>query len=122
MMTENEICKVLIQKSRLFLESILVEEDMDENMAAFERFLEEREPLLSHLNQQPKDAVEEDLKTLFELDNRIRLTLMGWMDETKGSLEELSRQRDSYMKIKRSQGGYNKQQSSSEGYFIDKKK
>jgi hypothetical protein len=122
MMKANEICEVLIQKSRVFLEGILMEEDIDDNMAAFDRFLEEREPLISLLNQQPKEQDDEDLKTLFELDHRIRLSLMGWMDETKGSLEELSRQRDSYVKVKRSQGGYNKQQSSSEGYFIDKKK
>lgn len=112
----------LIDMSKRFESYLSDEADLDEKLEAYERFLEDREPLIDQLATLSARPDQSRIDCLYQLDQRIQSSLESWMKGTQKSISELKAQREAMLKVKRSQGGYAKQTASREGYFFDKKK
>lgn len=112
----------LIEISQKFLVYLDSETDVDAQIVAYDRFLNEREPLIQIISESKMIEDQGRIDKLYALDIKIKKSLESSMKDTKKSIDEIKAQREAMVKVKRSSGGYSRQTASSEGYFFDKKK
>lgn len=125
-MNRTLIVSELVQRSESLLRALTDTEDTEERLQRIETFLKERTPLLEELTSDEAWLVAArstaDMEHLKKLDIQIEAFIRKMMDETGGKLDIIKEEQSELFIKKKMNKGYSKPASSSEGYFIDKKK